>query len=237
MASKITDLRSFVVYETFNDSLRLLDDKTRLRFYDLIFQYGLYETFPDDITPLEASFMKQIAFAIDRAKGRRKSQSKNGSTGGAPEGNQNAFKEKKCSACLYYRKCTKSIIADCCEDYTPKPDKNKNKPNQTKSSENNLYVNENDNVNEFKALSLNAPRLSTDVDVRENNEVEVHYGNGFNPIKEEVVEVKVTEEDVDKSVTELEAIFQKHKLELESNLKKKSIDEAANEIWNSYESA
>ena len=148
MAKKINNLKSFVVYETFYDSLRLLDDETRLRFYDLIFQYGLYETFPDDVTPLEASFMNQIAFSIDRAKSRRKIQSINGSNGGAPEGNKNASKDKKCSACIHYRKCTKSIIADCCDDYIPKYDKNKNNPNQAKTSENNLYVNDNVNVND-----------------------------------------------------------------------------------------
>ena len=186
MATKINDLKSFVVYETFYDSLRLLDDKTRLRFYDLIFQYGLYETFPDDITPLEASFMNQIAFSIDRAKSRRKVQSNNGSNGGAPEGNQNAHKDKKCSACIYYRKCTKSIIADSCEDYSPKIDKNKNNPNQTKTNENNLYVNDNVNANVLRATSLNETRSSADAEVsdEEFNESLDILEQGYKLLKE-----------------------------------------------------
>lgn len=157
---------SFVCYETFYDSIKGLPTDLKARMCDLMFLYGLYKIIPEDITPIEMAILSPIMFGIDSAKKRRSIATDNGGKGGAPEGNQNAHKDRKCSACIHYRRCEDRGNAENCEDYVERYDKNKNNQNQAKTSENDLNVNV--NVNEFKAFSLNAPRFPTSNDVDDN---------------------------------------------------------------------
>ena len=91
---------SFVVYETFNDSIKFLPDNLRLRMYDLIFQYGLYEQIPEDVGDVEMALLSPIIFGIVQAKKRRTINQENGSKAGNRKGNQNARKDKK-MYCVY----------------------------------------------------------------------------------------------------------------------------------------
>ena len=132
---------SFVFYETFYTALAELPGEMRLRFYEAIISYGLYDTLPE-FTGLEKSVWLQIQFSIDSAKERYQNRIENGKKGGRP---------------------TKQAETENNQRKPTETNDNQTKVNESKANLNvnvNDDVNENDNINERENLeTANNPAL------------------------------------------------------------------------------
>lgn len=91
---KVVDKR-FTFMESYYLSIqKISNDRKRLKFYESIVQYGLYQkeiVFDDDI---EKAYFEELKAHIDISNYQREINKENGSKGGAPKGNKNALKNK-----------------------------------------------------------------------------------------------------------------------------------------------
>ena len=83
------DRESFLFYRTYQEAGHRIPEKQRLKFYEMIFEYGLTGEEPNDtgdaLIDMALSFIRPLIRANIR-------NYENGSKGGAPAGNQNARK-------------------------------------------------------------------------------------------------------------------------------------------------
>ena len=77
----------FTFFASYYEAIEELDDKTRLKVYDMICRYALYGEIIESENPIEKSLFTIIKPFIDSSEKRR--------SGGAPVGNQNARKTTK----------------------------------------------------------------------------------------------------------------------------------------------
>ena len=77
----------FTFFASYYEAIAELDDKTRLKVYDMICRYALYGEIIDSENPIEKSLFTVIKPVIDAGEKRGR--------GGAPVGNQNARKTTK----------------------------------------------------------------------------------------------------------------------------------------------
>ena len=82
---KMTD--KFTFFASYYEAIAELDDKTRLKVYDMICRYALYGEIIESENPIEKSLFTVIKPVIDAGEKRGR--------GGAPVGNQNARKTTK----------------------------------------------------------------------------------------------------------------------------------------------
>ena len=82
---KMTD--KFTFFASYYEAIEELDDKTRLKVYDMICRYALYGEIIESENPIEKSLFTVIKPVIDAGEKRGR--------GGAPVGNQNARKTTK----------------------------------------------------------------------------------------------------------------------------------------------
>lgn len=86
------DRESFLFYRTYQEAGHRIPEKQRLKFYEMIFEYGLTGEEPNDtgdaLIDMALSFIRPLIRANIR-------NYENGSKGGAPAGNQNARKQPK----------------------------------------------------------------------------------------------------------------------------------------------
>lgn len=84
---------SFIFYRSFYEALEGIPNDIRLEIYDAIMQYGLYEVFPDNLSPYAQMAVKLIFPLIDKNNQRYN----NGCKGGRPkkeENNQSITEQK-----------------------------------------------------------------------------------------------------------------------------------------------
>ena len=77
----------FTFFASYYEAIAELDDKTRLKVYDMICRYALYGEIIESENPIEKSLFTIIKPFIDSSEKRR--------SGGAPLGNKNAKKKKQ----------------------------------------------------------------------------------------------------------------------------------------------
>ena len=77
----------FTFFASYYEAIEELDDKTRLKVYDMICRYALYGEIIESENPIEKSLFTIIKPFIDSSEKRR--------SGGAPLGNKNAKKKKQ----------------------------------------------------------------------------------------------------------------------------------------------
>lgn len=91
---KVVDKR-FTFMESYYLSIKKIsDDLKRLKFYESIVQYGLYQEEMDFDDDLEKAYFEELKAHIDISNYQREINRENGAKGGAPKGNSNASKNK-----------------------------------------------------------------------------------------------------------------------------------------------
>lgn len=85
VSDKMAD--KFTFFASYYEAIAELDDKTRLKVYDMICRYALYGEIIESENPIEKSLFTIIKPFIDSSEKRR--------SGGAPLGNKNAKKKKQ----------------------------------------------------------------------------------------------------------------------------------------------
>ena len=84
---------SGVIYKSFVDAARKLDDQTRLEAMDAYFDYLFEDTEYEGGNPVVDALMTIMKPSIDKAGNRYEAACENGKKGGAPKGNSNAKKQ------------------------------------------------------------------------------------------------------------------------------------------------
>lgn len=90
----MTEKESFVFYKSFYESIRSLDNETKLEIFEAICNYSLYENEPEFKSEVSKAIFTLIRVNLDKAEARYRASIENGKKGGAPKGNQNAKKKQ-----------------------------------------------------------------------------------------------------------------------------------------------
>lgn len=183
---------SFVFYETFYEQLKDFDDATKLKFYEAIITYGLYNIQPEGFSVLENAVWKGIEFAINSAKKRRETNIENGKKGGRP-----ALKSKKYEVEYKVKEigtsetesCTEQEIYVSNEEIPPLEIVENFIQNNPKKPSANLNVNVNGNVYANGNENLNKNEESNiyvyDKAISKNEKPDIHKPNYFSQQKKQ----------------------------------------------------
>ena len=120
-----TEKKSFIIYQSWEDSFNLLNCEEQSQFIKNLFMFHRGEE-PILNTPMLSIFWKSIEYNLYENDKRYKTSRENGKLGGAPKGNKNALK----------------LI-----EQPNQPKTTEEQPKQLWVKQNNLNVNVNDNVN------------------------------------------------------------------------------------------
>lgn len=121
---------SFVFYKSFFEAIKELKEKDRLKVYDAICEYALNGN-ESELKGIPKAIVEMAKPVIDSSNNKYKACIENGKKGGAPKGNQNAKKTTQENN----QKQPKNNLTGCLEKQP------------SKTTQNNLNVNDNDNVN------------------------------------------------------------------------------------------